>query len=171
MRFTIILVITGILIGSAACSNNLEKEVESSWPDGSPQKVVYYEITGGEKKKVREERFYENGTQEMVGGFNGSIKEGEWIYWYEDGRKWSMANYQNDIKEGKTTVWRENGNKIYEGAYATGKPHGTWVFYDTDGSRIKEVLFEYGEKVNEVIFKEGVPFDFKPGDSIQFKVR
>jgi len=165
-----LIIFTSVSMTVAACSGNLEKEIESSWPDGSPQKVIYFENQGGERIKIREERFYENGTQEMTGEYNGLKKEGEWIYWYDDGRKWSQANYKNDIKEGKTIVWRENGYKIYEGAYATGKPHGSWIFYDADGSRIKEVLFEYGEKVNEVTFKEGVPFNFEPGDSLQFRI-
>ncbi len=153
-----------------SCNEKLEQEIDSTWPDGKPQKVFYYENVKGVREKVREERFYENGNKEMVGGYHGIKKEGDWIYWFQDGRKWSQASYKNDIKEGKATVWREDGNKNYEGAYATGKPHGTWIFYDIDGSRLKEVLFEYGIKVNEITFKTGVPFNLPPGDSIQFKV-
>ena len=92
------------------------------------------------------------------------------MYWFEDGKKWSQATYKNDIKEGKAVVWRESGNKNYEGAYATGKPHGTWIFYDIDGSRLKEVLFEYGQKINEIEFKTGVPFEMPEGDSIQVRI-
>lgn len=170
MRSVLSILISVLIFISYSCDSQLEKEVESTWPDGSPQKVVYYEIRKGEKVKVREERFYESGNKEMVGGFDGIKKEGEWIYWFEDGRKWSRANYSNDIKEGNATVWRDNGNKNYEGGYATGKPHGSWIFYDVDGSRLKEVLFEYGNKVKEIAFKEGVPFNLPAGDSIQVKI-
>lgn len=154
----------------SSCGEKLEQEVELTWPDGSPQKVLYYDRIKGEREKVREERFYENGNKEMVGGYKGIKKEGEWIYWFQDGRKWSQAFYENDIKEGKATVWRENGNKNYEGNYLTGKPHGTWIFYDIDGSRLKEVLFEYGEKINELAFKPTKPLNIPPGDSIQVKI-
>jgi len=162
--------VLGIFLVLNSCNGKLEQEIDSTWPDGNPRKVIYYEMVGGEKEKVREERFYENGNQEMVGGYRGIKKEGEWIYWFQDGRKWSQASYVNDIKEGKATVWREDGNKNYEGTYTTGKPHGTWIFYDKDGSRLKEVLFEYGEKINEIAFKESAPIKLPPGDSIQVRI-
>lgn len=164
-------IVLGIILVLFSCKGKLEKEIESTWPDGTPQKVVYFEKVKGETEKVREERFYENGNKEMVGGFKGIKKEGEWIYWFQDGRKWSQATYVNDIKEGKATVWREDGNKNYEGSYATGKPHGAWIFYDKDGSRLKEVLFEYGEKVNEIAFKAEVPLNMPGGDSIQVEIK
>lgn len=163
-------VILGTILAFFSCGTNLEKEIESSWPNDNPKKVIYYERVMGERKKVREERFYEDGSKEMIGGYNGIKKEGDWIYWYQDGRKWSQASYKNDIKEGKATVWRENGNKNYEGTYSAGKPHGTWIFYDDDGSRLKEVLFEHGQKINEMTFKEGIPFNLPPGDSIQVRI-
>lgn len=170
MRLISVLGFIGIFSLILGCSEQLEKEIESSWPDGSPQKLIFYDNQKGERIKVREERFYENGNKEMTGGYQGIKKEGEWMYWFKDGRKWSKANYKNDLKEGDAVVWRENGNKNYEGAYATGKPHGTWVFYDADGSRMKEVLFEYGEKVDEISFKEQLPLNVTPGDSVQFKI-
>ncbi len=170
MRIIRAISILGIFLAVSSCTEKLEQEVESAWNDGSPQKVIYYDIENGEKLKVREERFYEDGSREMVGEFQGIKKDGEWMYWFKDGKKWSQASYENDIKEGKATVWREDGNKNYEGSYATGKPHGTWIFYDVDGSRLKEVLFEYGEKINEIAFKTEVPVDMPLGDSVQVKI-
>ncbi len=166
MRVAKVICLIGIILTAFSCSVKLEKDIETIWPDGSSHKVVYYEMKKGKKSKVREERFYESGDKEMIGEFNGIKKEGDWMYWYVDGKKWSQASYSNDLKEGKAIVWRENGNKNYEGEYLTGKPHGLWIFYDIDGSRLKEVLFEYGQKVNEKSFKEGVPFNLPAGDSI-----
>jgi antitoxin component YwqK of YwqJK toxin-antitoxin module len=162
--------ILGIFLAMYSCNGKLEQEIDSSWPDGTPQKVVYYDMAGGERVKVREERFYEDGSKEMVGGYHGIKKEGDWIYWFQDGKEWSQASYDNDIKVGKAIVWREDGNKNYEGTYSTGKPHGTWIFYDTDGSRLKEVLFEYGVKINEIAFKQTVPIQMPKGDSVKVKI-
>ncbi len=171
MRIVKIFIVLGIVSVAISCSEKLEEEVESAWPDGTPQKVVFYEIQKAERVKVKEERFYENGEQEMVGEYQGIKKDGDWMYWFPDGKKWSQASYSNDLKEGKAIVWRENGNKNYEGGYATGKPHGSWIFYDADGSRLKEVLFEYGKKVNEIAFKEEVPIKMPAGDSIQVTIK
>ncbi len=63
-----------------------------------------------------------------------------------------------------------SGFKNYEGSYSKGKPHGTWTFYDLDGSRLKDVLFEHGEKIKEIVYKEGVPFNPQIPDSVQFRV-
>lgn len=162
--------ILAIFLVMFSCKVKLEQDIEASWPDGTPQKVVYYDMLDGERVKVREERFYENGSQEMVGGYHGIKKEGDWIYWFQDGKKWSQASYDNDIKVGKAIVWREDGNKNYEGTYSTGRPHGTWIFYDIDGSRLKEVLFEHGEKINEITFKQAAPMQMPQGDSVQVRI-
>ena len=171
MRIAKVICAIGILLTAFSCSGKLEKETKTTWPDGSPHEVIYYQDKKGERIKVREERFYESGDKEMIGEFNGIKKEGDWIYWFQDGKKWSQASYSNDMKEGMAIVWREDGNKNYEGAYATGRPHGSWIFYDVDGSRLKEVLFEYGQKVNEISFKEGVPFNMPVGDSVQVNIK
>ena len=76
MRKIRTLAITGAILVLSSCGEKLEQEVELTWPDGSPQKVLYYDRNKGEREKVREERFYENGNKEMVGGYKGIKKEG-----------------------------------------------------------------------------------------------
>ncbi len=162
--------LTVALIMVAFSCNKLEEEVISRWPNGEIQKVYYYKTDGELRKKVMEERFYENGNQEMRGEYKDGVRHGNWIYWFEDGRKWTESEYENDLRIGQTIVWRENGFKNYEGMYSKGKPHGSWTFYDVDGSRVKEVLFEYGKKIKEIVYKEGVPFQLSPEDSASFQV-
>lgn len=159
-----------LLVVITACSSNLEEEVISRWPNGQIQKVYYFERSGEMRDKVMEERFYENGQKEMHGEFKNGMRHGQWTYWFQDGRKWTESLYENDLRVGKSVVWRESGFKNYEGMYSQGKPHGTWTFYDVDGSRNKDVMFEHGQKINEMVYKEGVPFNPEFSDSIPFSV-
>ncbi len=142
-----------ILVLVPSCKPKLEEEVVSSWPDGSPQKVNFYEVKGEERIKVKEIRYHLNGAMEMEGGYVNGKKEGHWLAWFDNGQKQSEGYYENDLRNGKSVVWKRDGMKYYEGYYSKGKLHGTWVFYDTDGSRSKEVLFEHDEKIREMDFK------------------
>lgn len=159
-----------LFIASFSCQTNLEEEVISNWPNGEVQKVYFFQKKGELREKVVEERYYENGQKEMRGEFSNGERNGTWIYWFQDGRKWTESTYENDLRVGQTVVWRESGLKNYEGSYSKGKPHGTWTFYDIDGSRLKDVLFEHGQKLREIVYKEGVPFNPEALDSVQFKV-
>ncbi len=148
---TLILAFAFVLTG---CKEKLIKEVTSSWPDGSPQKVSYYRKTGDKKEKVRELSYYQSGKLQMEGEYAGGKKDGAWVSWFENGKKQSEGFFKNDLRNGKAVVWRDNGFKFYEGTYSLGKLHGTWITYDTDGSRLKETLYEFDRKVNEIDFKQ-----------------
>jgi len=147
----VILALTLILDG---CKEKLLQEATAAWPDGTPQKVSYYRVTGDKKDKVKEIRYYQSGKKEMEGGFSGGKKDGSWYSWFENGKKQSEGFFKNDMRNGKAIVYRENGFKYYEGTYSLGRLHGTWVTYDTDGSRLKETLYEYDRKVKEIDFKQ-----------------
>ncbi len=148
---TIILAAAFLLTG---CKEKLLKEVTTKWPDGSPNKVSYYRVTGDKKEKVKEINYYQNGKLLMEGEFAGGKKDGAWTSWFENGKKQSEGFFKNDLRNGKAIVWRENGFKFYEGTYSLGKLHGTWITYDTDGSRLKETLYEYDHKVKEIDYKQ-----------------
>ncbi|MFA6128683.1 MAG: hypothetical protein WC699_15395 [Bacteroidales bacterium] len=147
IALTIILILAG-------CKDKLVQETTSAWPDGSPQKVSFYKVSGDKKEKVKEIRYYQSGKKEMEGEFAGGKKDGVWTSWFENGKKQSEGFFKNDMRNGKAVVWRENGFKFYEGTYSLGKLHGTWISYDTDGSRLKETLYEYDSKVKEIDFKQ-----------------
>lgn len=142
-----------VLLWISACGPKLEEEVISSWPDGQPQKIQYYEVSGDSRTLVKETKFHENGQKEMEGGFVNGKKQGLWTAWFDNGQKQSEGFYENDLRNGKATVWRDNGFVYYEGYYSMGKLHGTWTFYDIDGSRNKQVLFEHDQKIEEIDLK------------------
>ncbi len=168
--FTLKLSAVIVLLLATSCQGKIEEEIISNWPNGEVQKAYSYSLRGEIRDKVLEERFYENGVKEMHGEFANGDRHGKWTYWFQDGRKWTESLYENDLRVGPTIVWKESGFKNYEGSYSKGKPHGTWTFYDIDGSRLKDVLFEHGEKINEIVYKEGIPFDLNTIDSLKFKV-
>jgi antitoxin component YwqK of YwqJK toxin-antitoxin module len=143
-----------VLLILTGCKEKLLQETTATWPDGSPQKVSFYRITGDKKDKVKEVRYFQSGKMEMEGEFAGGKKDGIWTSWFESGRKQSEGFFKNDMRNGKAIVYRENGFKYYEGTYSLGKLHGTWITYDTDGSRVKETLYEYDRKVKEIDFKQ-----------------
>lgn len=145
--------LTIVLVWTTGCGPNLEEIVVDTWPDGSPQKVEYYEKSGKKSHKVKEVLYHENGRKEMEGGFVDGKKEGMWVAWFEDGAKQSEGFYQNDLRHGKSLVWRNDGMKYYEGFYSMGKLHGKWIFYDTDGTPNKEVHFEHDQKIREIDYK------------------
>jgi len=149
----IFLVLTVVLAG---CKEKMVEETTATWPDGNPQKVSVYQVTGDKKVKVKEIRYYQSGKKEMEGEYANNKKDGVWTSWFENGKKQSEGFFKNDMRNGKATVWRENGFKYYEGTYSLGKLHGAWITYDTDGSRLKETMYEYDRKVKEIDFKQNL---------------
>ncbi len=128
----------------------MQQEVTETWPDGQPRKILFYEVTGDKKDKVKEIRYFQGGKKEMEGNYKNGKKEGTWVFWFENGRKQSENNFTNDLRNGKSVVWRENGKKYYEGTFSMGKLHGTWYLYDTTGNRTKEVFYEHDTKIREI---------------------
>jgi antitoxin component YwqK of YwqJK toxin-antitoxin module len=149
-----LLIILAFILVLGGCREKLEREITTKWPDGSPQKVSFYRMNGDKKDKVKEIRYFQSGKKEMEGEFAGGKKDGAWFSWFENGKQQSEGFFKNDMRNGKAVVWRENGFKYYEGTYSLGKLHGTWITYDTDGSRLKETLYEYDRKVNEIDYKQ-----------------
>jgi antitoxin component YwqK of YwqJK toxin-antitoxin module len=145
MIFAVVFFLTG-------CREKLLQETNATWPNGNPQKVSFYRLTGDKKEKVKEMRYYQSGKKEMEGAFANGKKDGAWTSWFENGRIQSEGFFKNDMRDGKALVWRENGFKYYEGTYSLGKLHGIWITYNTDGSRLKQTLYEYDRKMKEIDF-------------------
>ncbi len=158
MKLSRIAILLIAALSFTACKEKLKQEVTATWPDGSPQKVVFYRESGKTPVKVKEIKYYQGGKKEMEGEYKGEKKDGAWTSWFQNGRKQSEGFFKNDQRDGKATVWRENGFKFYEGTYSMGKLHGMWIMYDTDGSRLKEILYEHDKKIREIDFSQGVPY-------------
>jgi uncharacterized protein len=131
------------------CGQKLMKEVDSSYPDGTPMKENYYRYFGNTKELAKEIRYFTDGTIQSEGEFLQNKKHGKWTSWYDNGQKWMEENYSKDLKDGDFIVWYKSGIKNYEGSFSNGKPDGTWIFYDETGNKISKSKYEKGKKIKE----------------------
>lgn len=136
-NFFLLLIVSSIFI--TGCEPKPERVVESEWTPEQPKLVTYLIEDGDTKYKEKEEKFYDDGSMEYVGGYDSDgNRHGEWKYYYQNGNLWSLGNYLNGIKTGKKEVYWPTGQLRYEGFFADDQKSGHWVFYDMDGSIINE---------------------------------
>ena len=141
----LLIIIAALFLSS--CGDNLEEEIISSFPNGTPSLIKYYKWYGDSKVIVKEIRYYQNGEMQFEGEYKDGQKDGLWVSWFENGEKWSEANFLGGISEGRETVWYKSGVKNYEGYYLDGKLDGKWTFWDADGNVSKEVNYKGGKIV------------------------
>ena len=138
---------TTILVGAlalllASCQGP-EEVVQQTHADGTPKVVFFYEGAEQERKKVKEDHFYENGNMEMTGTFDeDGTRHGQWTYYHQDGALWSQGNFEHGERSGNYTVWYANGQKRYEGTYENDKPKGKWSFWKENGELEREMDYD-----------------------------
>lgn len=135
-----------------SCNDQYEKKVVSTFPDGTPAMVQFFERDDTSGDPVRQIRYYRNGEKQEEGGFVNGKKDGLWTYWWEDGKKWSEGYFRMSERHGATTVWNKDGSLRYTGFYKNNQVDSVWVFYDGKGNETKEVIYKMGEKVSEKEF-------------------
>ena len=129
-----------VILALASCNPKLTEKVDSSYPNGQPQLVRYYDKNDN---CVKETEYYESGQLKMEGEMKDDHREGEWKAYFPDGRLQSSGFFKDGLRTGAAKVWQENGNLLQEGSYKDGKHVGKWRFYDEQGLLFKEV--DYGE--------------------------
>lgn len=131
-----------LTIGLASCEKAPERVVDQSWTETQPKLVKYFQAEGDNRVKIKEEKFYEDGTREYVGTFDETGKRhGEWRYFFPNGNLWSLGEYKNGLKHGKKEVYWPDGTKRYVGQFKDDEKSGKWTFFDTDGSILQEMDF------------------------------
>lgn len=123
----------------ASCSAQLTEKVESTFPDGKPKVVHYYDK---HNQCVKETEYYSSGQVKMEGGMKDGKMDGEWTAYFIDGRVQSHGFFKDGKRTGAAQVFYSNGNKYEEGFYKEGKHVGHWKFYDEQGTLINEVDFD-----------------------------
>lgn len=118
----------------ASCSNGLTKKVVSTYSNGQPAKVYYYDQKG---QWVREADFYESGAIMMEGPIANNLRNGDWTSYFLDGKVQSTGIYQDGVRVGKSKVYHENGQLWMDGCYKDDHKCGEWVFYDEQGYEIE----------------------------------
>lgn len=129
-----------ILLTAGSC----EKEkivIESTYPDGSPQRVCIYKGSGDRKELLKETVYYPGKKIQVHGEYSHNKRNGKWVYYYSNGNIWSEGFFKNGESDGKRTVYFENGKIKYEASYKQGARTGKWRFYDEKGNLIKEINY------------------------------
>ena len=124
----------------ASCGDGQKSKVISSYDNGQPAKVRYYDKGG---QCIREVEYHEDGKLYMEGGIKNNLRDGEWTSYFPDGKVQSKGYYENGIRLGKALVYYENGNLWMEGLYSNDKMCGEWIIYDEQGYEIGRPF--YGE--------------------------
>lgn len=141
------ILITLLVVLSFACTQ--KKVVESSYENGKPRVVKYYDKKGDGLSLEREVVYYENQQKKMEGSYKDMQRNGQWKAWYEDGTIWSEGEYKDGKRNGMGIAYHENGKKYIEGMYRDDARTGIWTFYDTSGVKIKEINFDLVPKTSE----------------------
>ncbi|GAB5538021.1 MAG: hypothetical protein Salg2KO_01240 [Salibacteraceae bacterium] len=134
LLFTVL--ISSVLIG---CETKPERVIESEWNPEQPKLVAFYTVNEGDKIKLSEEKYYENGNLEYSGGYDADgNRDGDWKYYYPSGTLWSEGSYINGLKSGIKKVYWPEGTIRYEGKFDNDEKTGRWVFYDKEGNILDE---------------------------------
>ena len=148
----IVVIIIGFI--SSCNDNGLIEKVISSYPNGTPSLIEYYEWQGDNQILVKHIRYYQNGEKKEEGTFTNDNKNGDWKYWYENSNLWSEGAFKQGVRDGETKVYYKSGKLKYTGFYTDGETDKKWIFFDGKGNKIKEVNYDKGNVVNEIEFEE-----------------
>lgn len=133
-----------------SCSDDYEKIVITSYPDGTPMQVGIYKWKGNSHILLKKINYYPNGEKESEGELNeAGQKHGLWTSWHSNGKKWLEENYENDVRDGEFIEWYKSGDKSFTGEYENGLPSGKWTFWDEDGNKINQIFYENGKVVEQ----------------------
>lgn len=135
---TRILFFLTILFAMGSCKKETTV-VESTFPDGSPQRVCIYNGIGTNKELLRETIYYSGKKVQVDGEYHHNKKNGRWVYYYSNGNIWSEGFFKDGESDGKRTIYFENGKIKYEAFYKQGVHTGKWRFYDEKGTLLKEI--------------------------------
>ena len=130
------------LVFLISCSTEPEKVIETTYDDGDPKLVRFYEQEESEKVLVKEMTYYPNDNLRYVGEYKDKKRHGHWIYYYRNGKKWSEGFFLNGERNGEAKTCHENGQLYIQGEYTDGKRTGTWKFWDKNGEMMKEINYD-----------------------------
>ena len=125
-----------LLLGSCKKESTI---IESTFPDGSPQRVCIYKGSGANKEMLRETIYYPGKKIQIDGAYYNNKRTGKWVYYYSNGNIWSEGFFKDGRNEGKRTIYFENGRIKYEAYYKDGERTGKWRFFDEKGNLLKDI--------------------------------
>lgn len=137
MKKIMSLIILSLIVVS--CNGRLREEVQTSYDNGQPEYVKFFNKKG---ECVKEVEYYEDGVVKMEGAMRDGHREGEWKAFFPDGKPQSIGNFKDGLRSGNSVVYYESGIKMMEGEYTEGKHTGVWRYYDESGNLLKELDYD-----------------------------
>lgn len=114
--------------------------------------------------------FFPKGTIAETVEYRAGQKHGAWIQYFEDGSKRLIANYENDQLSGQFQLFFENGKPLLLATYLENLPHDTWKFFTSVGELEKEVMYQRGALINEIIYierEEEITIPLQPANPVE----
>jgi len=125
-----------------ACKGKLTEVAVNYFDDGTPHKVLYYDIKGRDSILVKSVEYHLNHTIYIEGFYKDEKPHGTWKSWHDNGNLWSIGSFKRGVQVGRSKVYHKNGNLYYSGHYdKRGKSTGTWKFYDENKKLLQTVKY------------------------------
>jgi antitoxin component YwqK of YwqJK toxin-antitoxin module len=94
--------------------------------------------------------YWENGEIKASGQYEHGWWEGDWIYYDPQGIQVGQATFSEG--NGVLSGFHRNGVKSREVHYLNNQKHGAEIIYDESGKKTKELRYQIGRLVDEIIF-------------------
>lgn len=138
MKIRVFLILSISLVFFSCGNNKLTEKVISTYDNGQPSKVHYY---NQDNQLVAGKEYYENGILRMEGSFANDVRDGAWVAYFPDGKVQSTGIYKDGLRTGKALIYYENGHLWMDGYYKEDHKCGEWIFYDEQGYEIDRLNY------------------------------
>ncbi|MEE4177245.1 MAG: toxin-antitoxin system YwqK family antitoxin [Bacteroides sp.] len=98
--------------------------------------------------------FFPSGEVAEIVEYSAGVKQGAWQQFYEDGKVRLLASYENNELNGPFKLFYEDGKEQLLANYSNNLPHDSWKFFTKEGELEKEVIYQHGIIVKEMIYIE-----------------
>ena len=139
------LLLSTLIVTGISCNPHTQKEVILKTDNGDPKLVYHIAEKDGNKERVKEEMFYDNGKIQYEGEFKDNKPFGKWKYYFEDGSLFAEGIFEGS-EQGKN--W-----KFYGSDKKQLHPKGKLEIHSfTENNQPELISFKEGEKQYEYQF-------------------
>ena len=144
VKIGFVVLLSGILF--SACEKELTRFERSTFPNGNPKLVVYYDGEETQEDMVRMELYHQNGQIKTKKRYKNGDQHGLTESWYADGSPWSKAHYKKGKKVGEYIHKYQNQTVKQKGHFTNGKKDGEWIFFDKNGDTTSLEVWDMGRR-------------------------
>ncbi|MFO7862818.1 MAG: hypothetical protein R6U85_02360 [Salinivirgaceae bacterium] len=144
VKFGIALLLSSIVF--SACERELTRAERSTFSNGNPKLVVYYDGKETQEDMVKLELYHQNGQVKTTKRYKDGEQHGLTESWYADGSPWSKAHYKNGRKVGEYVHKYQNQVVKQKGQFTNGKKDGEWINFDKKGDTTSLEIWDMGRR-------------------------